>query len=207
MTFLTTLFFEYGLWAMFLLILIEYACFPISSEIVLPLAGAVAAAGEFPFLLLLPISVVAGLLGTSFCYMVGYFGGPPLLDKLSSRFPSWEKGLCTSRGLFDKYGSLTVGFGRVIPICRTYIAFIAGALRQTYAGFLTASFVGIAVWNTLLMGLGYYLGNNWSLVASWYREYKLVILAVLLLLILFLVWRSRRKKAGKHTPTPPSSHS
>ena len=30
---------NYGIWAMFVLIMLEYACFPVSSEIILPLAG------------------------------------------------------------------------------------------------------------------------------------------------------------------------
>ena len=30
---------NYGIWAMFVLIMLEYACFPVSSEIILPLWG------------------------------------------------------------------------------------------------------------------------------------------------------------------------
>ncbi|MDF2845183.1 MAG: hypothetical protein K0R00_3609, partial [Herbinix sp.] len=41
---LTNLISDYGLIAMFIIIMLEYACFPVSSEIVLPFCGAVASA-------------------------------------------------------------------------------------------------------------------------------------------------------------------
>ena len=46
---------NYGIWAMFVLIMLEYACFPVSSEIILPLAGGMAAGQGlfFPYLVLL----------------------------------------------------------------------------------------------------------------------------------------------------------
>ena len=51
---------NYGLPAMFLLILLEYACFPVSSEIVLPLAGLVAAGQGLSFPLLILFSTQIG---------------------------------------------------------------------------------------------------------------------------------------------------
>ena len=53
---------NYGIWAMFVLIMLEYACFPVSSEIILPLAG-VMAAGQglfFPYLVYFGCIVIIG---------------------------------------------------------------------------------------------------------------------------------------------------
>ena len=64
---------NYGIWAMFVLIMLEYACFPVSSEIILPLAG-VMAAGQglfFPYLVLLATG--AGLIGALIPYGIGRF--------------------------------------------------------------------------------------------------------------------------------------
>ena len=47
---------NYGIWAMFVLIMLEYACFPVSSEIILPLAGGMAAELGVPVLAKLPIN-------------------------------------------------------------------------------------------------------------------------------------------------------
>ncbi|MBP3909688.1 MAG: DedA family protein, partial [Turicibacter sp.] len=66
---------QYGLIAMFLFIALEYACLPLPSEVVLPLSGAMAVSSGRPLVLVIIISVVAGLLGSMICYSIGYSGG------------------------------------------------------------------------------------------------------------------------------------
>ena len=73
MDLIQNLMYEYGIIAIFMIILLEYACFPVSSEIVLPFSGAVASINNTPFLIVLPVSIIAGMLGTTFCYGVGWF--------------------------------------------------------------------------------------------------------------------------------------
>ena len=61
---------NYGLIAIFLVIALEYACFPVPSELVLPLSGAVAAQGKFNFLAVYLLSILAGLIGSYICYAI-----------------------------------------------------------------------------------------------------------------------------------------
>lgn len=188
MEYFTNLIFQYGLFAIFIIILLEYACFPVSSEIVLPFSGAVASISDIPFLVILPVSVLAGLIGTSICYWIGRYGGTPLLKKIVQRFPKTKKSMNASYASFEKYGTYAVCIFRVIPLCRTYIAFIAGALGQNYLVFLISSFIGITVWNTFLIGLGYFLKENWKRVLLYYDEYKTFLIPILfILLIVFLI--------------------
>ncbi|MDD5934949.1 MAG: DedA family protein [Clostridiales bacterium] len=186
--------YDNGIPAMFIIILLEYACFPVSSEIVLPFAGAFAAAKNTPFLLILALSSLAGVLGTSICYLIGRLGGDRLLHKIMKRFPKTEKSITTSYEKFGKFGSYVVCIGRVIPIIRTYIAFVAGAVEQPYAIFLGFSALGITVWNCLLIGIGYFLRENWTHAISYYTRYKNILIPVLLLIVLFWVARRLRKK-------------
>lgn len=188
MEFFTNLIYEYGLIAMFVLILMEYACFPVSSEIILPFSGAVASIQHISFFLIIPVSILAGILGTCLCYALGRYGGVPLLNKIKTRFPKSEKGLTTSFAKFNQYGSLAVCVGRVIPICRTYIAFVAGAVKQNFFVFVGSSFIGITVWNIILIGLGYVLRENWKLVGDYYSRYKFVLTPILILLVLVLLY-------------------
>ncbi|MFA9462950.1 MAG: DedA family protein [Velocimicrobium sp.] len=179
---------RFGLFAMFLCILLEYSCFPVSSEIVLPLSGAMASLQKIPFTLMVLLSVIAGLIGTSFCFWVGRLGGTRILNRISNRFPKTKKPLRASFQKFDKYGIWAVCIGRVIPICRTYIAFVAGVSNQSYSKFTIASLVGIFVWNTLLIGLGYFLRDNWPMVAQFYNQYKhILLLAIIFVLSLSLI--------------------
>lgn len=194
MSYFTNLIFKHGLVAMFFIILIEYACFPISSEIVLPFSGAIASLQHINYFVILPVSVVAGLLGTSFCYIVGRIGGGALIDKLVIKFPKAGNGIQSSREKFSKYGGFAVCIGRLIPICRTYIAFIAGAAKQNPITFLVCSFFGITVWNAILIGLGFVLHDKWSLVSTYYDRYKDVILPLIVLIALTIIARARKKK-------------
>lgn len=123
---------NYGIWAMFVLIMLEYACFPVSSEIILPLAGGMAAGQGlfFPYLVLLATG--AGLIGALIPYGIGRFGGSPLLERIMKRFSSMEKPILTSYRVFGNHEKSAVLISRVIPLCRTYIGFVAGCHGAEY---------------------------------------------------------------------------
>ena len=202
MELLTSLMKKYGLFGLCLMILLEYACFPISSEIVLPFCGAFAKSYDISFFLLIPGSVLAGLLGTSLCYLIGRIGGTRALTFLKTKFPKTQKGITASEEKMEQYGALAVCFGRVIPLCRTYIAFIAGSMKQPYRQFLPYSLFGITVWNCILISLGYLLKSNWNEVQRYYGEYKqvLVATAVIIVFVCFL-----RKLFAKNKTAPDTS--
>lgn len=194
MGFLSQLIYKYGTVAMFLIIMMEYACFPVSSEIVLPLSGAVASINNTHFLVILPLSVLAGMIGTGICYGIGWFGGGAIINAVIKRFPKTEKSLNASHERFHKAGASTVCIGRVIPLVRTYIALIAGAARLSPSIYFPYSFLGITIWNTLLIGLGYSLRENYSRVAIYYEKYKHNLMPILLVVIAFLIIQRIYKK-------------
>lgn len=201
MEFFTNLIYEYGLIAMFLLILLEYACFPVSSEIVLPFSGAVASLNGIAFPIILLTSMIAGIIGVSVCYFLGRLGGSSILLRIMKKFPKTEKGITSSMNRFQHYGMIAVCIGRVIPICRTYISFVAGAAKQPYPTFIFASAIGIAVWNTLLIGIGYICRENWNQIKVYYEEYKHFILIGFAIFILFLLIKKSRKQETKNDIT------
>ncbi|NLK99818.1 MAG: DedA family protein [Clostridiales bacterium] len=187
MSFLSEMIYDYGLLAMFLIIMLEYACFPVSSEIVLPLSGAVASINETHFLVILPLSILAGLIGTGICYTVGWFGGGAIISAIKKKFPKSEKSLNASYDRFHENGASAVCIGRVIPLVRTYIALVAGAAKLKPSVYFPASFLGITIWNTLLIGLGYSLRENYGKVAEYYSRYKHNLIPVLVIAISLLI--------------------
>ncbi len=192
-TFLS-LFDRYGIFAMILIIFLEYACFPISSELVLPFSGAVARAENVSFFLLLPLSVLAGLLGTGLCYLAGRIGGETVLTKLIKRFPKTEKAFLSCHAKFEKYGAWAVCIGRVIPLCRTYIAFVAGAVGQSPSVYFPYSLLGITIWNSALLSLGYFLQDNWGAVSGYYDRYKQYLIPVLMGIVVVLLLHKKNQK-------------
>jgi membrane protein DedA with SNARE-associated domain len=190
---------EYGLAALFVIILLEYACFPVSSEIVLPFAGAISAMQNTNFLVILLLSILAGLLGTGFCFTIGWFGGGAILLAITRRFPKAGKGITAATTKFKDNGVYAVCIGRVIPLIRTYIALVAGAARLNPVTYFTASALGITVWNTLLIGFGYVLQSNYDRVADYYSQYKhnlrpVAIIFFVMLLGNFIYRRIKKRK-------------
>ena len=204
MELLTSLLKKYGLLGLCLMILLEYACFPISSEIVLPFCGAIAKSYDISFFLLIPGSILAGLAGTSLCYLIGRIGGTKVLSFLKTRFPKTEKGITASEEKMERYGALAVCFGRVIPLCRTYIAFIAGSMKQPFGQYITYSLLGITVWNCILISLGYFLKSNWNEVQRYYEEYKVFLIATAAVVAFVCYLWKRFVKRKSHSLTNES---
>ena len=187
----------YGLPAMFLLILLEYACFPVSSEIILPLAGLIAAGQGLSFPLLVLFSTLAGIGGSLITYGIGRIGGSPLLERVMNRFPSMEKPILSSYRTFGDHGKSAVFVSRLIPLCRTYIGFVAGAMKQSCSGYILYSAFGIFLWNTVLTGLGYYCYQYREMFFSYFNQYKRWIFFGGLLLLVLLLWHRIKKGRAK----------
>lgn len=198
MSVITNLINEYGLIAMFIIILLEYACFPVSSEIVLPFSGAVASINHTSFFVILPLSILAGLIGTGICYVIGWFGGGAIINFITRKLPKSKKGIDAANENFKLHGAAAVCIGRVIPLVRTYIALIAGASKLNPVTYFAASALGITVWNTLLIGLGYTLRENYKVVGEYYDRYKhnlIPVAAICLIALLTNFIIKRRKKS------------
>jgi len=190
---------QFGLIAILVIITLEYACFPIPSEVVLPFSGYVTSQGNINFVLLLIVSIVAGIVGSMICYAIGYFGGNPIIDTLIGKFPKWEKGLRASKGWFDKRGTVAVMLGRVVPLMRTYISFVSGIARQNPLTFILFSGIGIAVWNFILVGAGYLLGENFHLVAGYIKEYAYIIAPLVAIGGGIYIWKLWKKSKAENS--------
>lgn len=158
---------------LFLLIFLEYACFPISSEVVLPLSGGLLKSQGIPFIISVIIASTAGAAGVSLTFLIGRYGGSPLLEKLMRRFPKTAKPILSSYRFFGDHGNTAVCFGRLVPICRTYISFIAGSSGEKYLPYLIYSLIGISLWNSVLLSIGYYFIRYKDIIFYYFNRYKL----------------------------------
>lgn len=188
---------QYGMIAIFIAILIEYACFPIPSEVILPLAGAIAIENNSSYFYVLFISVIAGNIGSIICYLIGYCFGRKGIDFLIKIYPKSERGIYEAELKYNKYSNLSVSVGRLIPLCRTYISFIAGVSKQNFIKYLFFSSLGITVWNSILILLGFKFYQNLDYVIEIYNNYKLVIIFLLIILVIGLLFIHIFKKAVK----------
>ncbi len=166
-----------------LIMLVENLFPPIPSEIVMPLAGFMAARGEFSFFWAVLAGTVGSVLGALALYYVGRLAGEPLVRPFIRSYGRWfllsEADLDQALKIFQRHGDLMVFSGRVIPLVRSLISLPAGMNRMPIGRFLLLTTLGSAVWTTMLSGAGFLLGSNWSLVVELISDYQKVVLAVI----------------------------
>ena len=188
------LFFEYfntyGIYIIYLFIILEYSCIPLPSEVILPFAGAYALVNSLNVFIVILVSTLCGLIGSIICYFLGLFGYKIFLKNQKSKFKNVIE-------TFNKYGKLSILFGRVIPLCRTYISIIAGLNKTKFLIFLFYSTIGILIWNTILILLGYNFFNNLDIITLIYQKYSIIIITVLLFLFISYIIKKIIKKKRK----------
>src|SRR5260370_31834234 len=64
-----------------LLMAIESACIPLPSEVIMPFSGYLVSQGRFSLLWVATAGAIGCNLGSELAYIVGYFGGRPLVMK------------------------------------------------------------------------------------------------------------------------------
>ena len=100
MEFIFSLFNRYGLFMVFVLIALEYACFPLPSEAILPFMGYMINKNFYSLFWAIVMSIIMGFLGCLVCYLIGYYGGSKIYNKIYNKIPSWRKGLDKTHAFF-----------------------------------------------------------------------------------------------------------
>ncbi|HHQ4318083.1 TPA: DedA family protein, partial [Clostridium perfringens] len=95
----------YGLTLLFVIVFLEYLNLPgLPAGIIMPAAGILASRNNQSLILVVFISVVAGVLGSIVLYLIGYYGGAILLDKLGVKFPKIEPTIRKSSTILKEKG-------------------------------------------------------------------------------------------------------
>ncbi len=113
---------------------VESACIPLPSEVIMPFAGYLVYAGRFSSLVVVAtLGAIGCNLGSVLAYEVGAYGGRPLIERFGKYILMNRHDLDVSDRFFQKYGSITVFLGRLLPVVRTFIALPAGVARMNRA--------------------------------------------------------------------------
>jgi membrane protein DedA with SNARE-associated domain len=184
---------SWGYIAIFVTMAAESAGVPISSEIVVPLGGALAAQGKLNFVLVVLVASVANLVGSLIAfYLTRRYGERIVLSRAGRRLGLSRGHLRLANRFFDRFGLWAVFVGRLIPIVRTYISFPAGVSKIGYVMFILATMAGAIPWNFALAYAGYKLGQNYQAVASTLAPF-VVPIAIGVVVLLALAWWFGRK--------------
>ena len=188
---------NYGLFAVFGLMLLESMGVLIPSEAISPFAGYLVSRGQMGFFGAVAAGVLGNLVGSWVAYIVGLWGGRELWFRYGRYVGVRAHHLKVAERWFDRYGEFAVLVSRCLPVVRTFISFPAGTARMNLAKFSFYTFVGCVPWVLALTYLGYYLGENWEEVGRFlhYLDYAVALTMLAGAVYLFLRWRSRSSSA------------
>jgi membrane protein DedA with SNARE-associated domain len=171
---------------------------PIPSELVIPLAGYVAAQGDLRLVLVIATASAGSLAGAAVWYWVGRSVGERRLRAWVDRHGKWltlsGKDLDGAQDWFSRHGNAAVLLGRLVPGVRTLVSLPAGFAGMPVLPFVLYSAVGTIAWTAALAYAGVALQSNFTLVGDYINVVTNVILGVMGVLIArryVRCWRAR----------------
>jgi membrane protein DedA with SNARE-associated domain len=180
---------------------IESACIPLPSEIIMPFAGYLVYSGRFNLFWAATAGAIGCNLGSVLAYWIGAAGGRPLVERYGRWVLMSHHDLDRMTHFFEKYGTITVLIGRLLPVVRTFIAFPAGVARMPQLRFHIYTFIGSWPWCFGLAYAGMKLGEKWHTdprFQEWFHRFHLGVELVLVAAIIWFVWThiNRFRRSG-----------
>jgi membrane protein DedA with SNARE-associated domain len=184
---------------------------PIPSEVILPMAGwKVSQSAADPailepltgqpwnLLLAIALATVGSLIGAIVGYVIGAWGGRPLLDRFGRYVGIGAAELDRADRWFERWGAWAVFLGRMVPLVRTFVSYPAGISRMPIGRFVAFSALGSLPWNAALIYAGLVVGENYPQIEAALKPWEYVIYAVVLAAAaLFIIrWRWTRRSTG-----------
>ena len=179
----------------FLLMVLDSFNFPIPSEAVIPFGGYLASTKNLNIYLVIFISALGSLTGS----LLSYFFASFILEirkkwKILIKILP-EKNIKKTHEWFEKYGTFSVFWGRMIPAVRTFISLPAGIAKMNLFKFITYTFLGSIIWSTFLAFLGFKLKENWEVIYFYFSKLEKIIIGIVIILIIyFLIKKLKNKK-------------
>lgn len=183
-----------------LLMGLESTFVPLPSEIVIPPAAWKAAdpTGGLNLGLVILFATIGCVLGALFNYFLAYFLGRKIIysladSKYARLFLVKRESVEKAEAYFIKHGRSSTFIGRLVPGVRHLISIPAGLAKMNIRDFILYTFIGSALWNSILAVLGYFFYSQKELLNKYFHELSLILLAVGILFVIYLIIRARKK--------------
>ena len=188
----------FGLWILFIGIMLECMGVPVPGETVL--VSAALYAGSTHELTIGAVVLVAAAAATA-GGMIGYAIGRSIGLRLLVRYGKYvrldERRLKVGQYLFLRHGGKIVFFGRFVALLRTFAAMLAGANRMNWPHFLFMNALGGICWALLFGGGAYLFGVQIKRVAG-PVSLLLLLVAIGLVAAGIIFFRHHEKELERH---------
>lgn len=195
-------------WVIVVFMAIESSFIPFPSEVIVPPAAWLAAAGgELNIFLVVLSATLGAVIGALINYGLALWLGRPIVYAFANSrighvcLIDKEK-VETAERFFDKHGAVSTFVGRLIPAVRQLISIPAGLARMGLARFVLFTTLGAGIWNTVLAALGYYCSRIpgletkeqvVELAGKYSHEIGYALFAVVAAIVAFLIYKAVKK--------------
>lgn len=191
---------EFGYIGVFLLICLENLFPPIPSELILTFGGFMTFQTNLTVIGVITVATAGSVAGAIILYWLGALIGVRRIEKIVDRWGHIlrvkKEDVEKADQWFQKYGYWTVFICRLIPILRSLISIPAGMARMNFWIFLFFTTTGSIIWNSILVGLGAKVGDNWESIIEYmdvYSNIAYVIIGLVGIVVIVYLFRRKRK--------------
>ncbi len=179
---------------------------PTPSEFLYPMAGKIAYDGKIDLLAVIISGGIGSLVGAVIFYHVGYYMGEARVRTAISRYGTLKIGQFRLRfftleaydqaaSAFRQHGGIIVMVARSMPLIHGVISIPAGVVRMNRLKFMTYTFIGVLLWVTPTVLLGYALGSQWERALSFIDAYETIWYIVIVAGVSFYLVRRWRRES------------
>ena len=183
---------DLGYPGIFIMMALESTFVPIPSEAVMIPAGYLVQQGSMNFPLSLLCGVTGSIAGAYFNYFLARRLGRPFILKYGKYAGVSKEKFLKVDEYFHNHGEITTFIGRLIPVVRHLISFPAGLGRMNHLKFTSYTALGAGFWVTVLLGLGYLIGENQELIKKYLSQITVGLIIVSgLIVAVYIYWRKK----------------
>ena len=162
-------------------------------------AGLLAGRGELELLYLIPLLIIAAVIGDAVGFEIGKNAGPRLFKRDESRFFK-KRHLLRAEEFYEKHGGKTIIIARFLAFVRTFAPTVAGAAGMPYRRFVMFNVTGAALWVISITLLGYWFGKTVERIDLLFSGMVVVMVGASVAPALFHIvreWRKSKRAAAQ----------
>jgi len=197
---LRTHFQQHGYLTVACALLLENAGVPVPGETILLFASFLAFHHHLNIGVIIVVAIIACTMGDNLGYLIGSWGGRPLLERWKRVFHIKDEHIHRGEDLFRRFGSFTIFFARFVFGMRVIAGPLAGVLSMPWKSFALFNFLGAAVWVTVISLVGYSFGRHWRAMMHFMHRMNLILVLLLAVIGLIVWWRRRRRSRAVSPP-------
>jgi membrane protein DedA with SNARE-associated domain len=193
----------WGYLGIFISVFIGNLGIPVPEETVMLTAGFLAGRFILDLRFVYVVVILSAVTGDCCGYVIGRTGGQRLLLRLASRFEFMRTRYDRLQLFFQTHGSKAVFMARFITGARFMAGPMAGACGMPFFQFLGWNVLGAIVWCSMVVTVGYLVGDELYRAASMaHQASRWIGLAGFILVIIVLVfwWRDRHPAVSRPEP-------